>query len=1004
MKILKIRFENINSLKGLHEIDFTQKPLASSGLFAITGPTGSGKSTILDVITLALFNRIPRISEKISKNIIEKTGLILTRNMNDCFAEIRYESKSGIFISKWSIQKARTGNLKDYVMTLAREDDTLFPISKTEVPEKNEELIGLNFDQFVKAIVLAQGDFAAFLKAKGGEREKLLEQVTGSWIYREIGRAAYNKNKELGQELAKLAERENQLKSGILDEAVYKQLLESLDKCNKDISGLNEKTKKLTEEKKLKKEIAEFIQAISRHEQTESEILDGQKKFLELNGERLARHKTLIPFQKRLWEWQRLGKEVSEAGSSLENIKQEIKKCADEKTLIAGEVKKLTGSDEELTKALADFEDRVTEIERKKAEKDTLIKGRTENMKDAAEDIALDVDFSDIESAGQVIDAGILENSRLIGTLTERVGTERTERPDEELSHLKSLAAEAQNYKTAKAVLDEKAATLSEERDTARIIKQEIEALPEQIKNAREESDRVRLVFENLEKDAKIRDLTASLEDHRKKLVEGEPCPLCGSADHPYVAGVPYFADDLDDKIRKAKTENERCGRVLTTLENSLASKTKTLGEKVLRISGLTEDYKKLKEASKSILEKFPDEFRLQEPMEMIRKITSASEDMESLITANSKDKKLNDLRIKVGELAVLIKESGELAARRKEIFDGDDVHRVTSGYTRRYSSNISLAEKLEKDEKALSEKLDADKDELNACETALSNEITGYGSLREALDDIIDGKEYQALDEDDKRFSENLKTIRALLDESRRTLGEKKREDTSRDQSEIDPELEGIKAALMEKNLARDGYVTAKNVHDTAVTELEKMVTVIEEQRKRNEKWMLLDKYIGDADGKRFSVFAQQLTLFQLIKLANGRMDILSDRYRLDMPQEGEDDSLAVMDRHMGDMRRSVKSLSGGESFLVSLSLALALSDLASRQVEIKSLFIDEGFGSLDKLTLDQTIDTLERLQNETSKTIGVISHIEAMQERITTQIKLTRNGQGYSTIELTA
>jgi exonuclease SbcC len=85
-----------------------------------------------------------------------------------------------------------------------------------------------------------------------------------------------------------------------------------------------------------------------------------------------------------------------------------------------------------------------------------------------------------------------------------------------------------------------------------------------------------------------------------------------------------------------------------------------------------------------------------------------------------------------------------------------------------------------------------------------------------------------------------------------------------------------------------------------------------------------------------------------------------------------------------------------------VSLSLALALSDLASRQIDIKSLFIDEGFGSLDRLTLDMTIDTLEKLQFETSKTIGVISHIDAMKERIATQIRLNRNGQGYSSMEI--
>jgi DNA repair protein SbcC/Rad50 len=103
---------------------------------------------------------------------------------------------------------------------------------------------------------------------------------------------------------------------------------------------------------------------------------------------------------------------------------------------------------------------------------------------------------------------------------------------------------------------------------------------------------------------------------------------------------------------------------------------------------------------------------------------------------------------------------------------------------------------------------------------------------------------------------------------------------------------------------------------------------------------------------------------------------------------------SLVVIDTNMGDMRRSVKSLSGGETFLVSLSLALALSDLTSKTVEIGSLFIDEGFGSLDKLTLDHTMDTLEKLQYETGKAIGVISHVDAMQERITTQIKVEKGG----------
>jgi exonuclease SbcC len=1002
MKILRIRFENINSLKGLHEIDFTEKPLASAGLLAITGPTGSGKSTILDVITLALFNRIPRITGALSKSVIEQTGLIITRNMNDCFAEIRYESKAGVFTSRWSIKKAKTGNLKDYEMELAGADGSLFPLKKSEVPDKNEELIGLSFDQFVKAIVLAQGDFAAFLKAKKGDREKLLEQVTGSWIYRKIGKAAYDRSKELGQELSALLESENRLKEKMLDEEGYEKLSADLEHCNSEISGIQRKITMLAEEKKLKKEIADLVKKIEEQTNSESETMEGQRRFLELNGERLGKHRKLIPYQKRLWEWQRLGKEVNEGGAALENIRQDIKKCLDGNAAIAAEVRELTGSDGDVIGALSGFDDRVTALEREKAEKDTIISGRIENMKELAAELAVTVDFSDIETDIEVIEAEIEENSDVVRTLITRVGTDRASNPDEELLKLKAFAEEARNYKTEKAVLDEKVSSLSEESEAMKKLQQETAALPGLLTEARLERDKALHSLEILEKDARIRDLTASLEDHRKKLRYGDPCPLCGSVEHPYVTQEPEFQDDLDERIIIAKKERERCSGEVTKLENSLAVNEKSLKEKEQKIAGLTKEYEKLRDTCNSIVQKIPEEFRLSDPQEMIAKITSVADDLESLVGANTKERKLRDLRKKYGELSSLVKVAGDLAAKRNEIFKGDDVHRVTSEYSSRYASNLSLSEKLSNDEKVLKEKLDADRCTLNGSEAALRTDIEGYESITDALADIIDGEDYQALDEADKKFSEDLRAIGALLDESRRILTEHKKNDTVRTMEEIEAEIVLYQTAVSERNQERDGFVTAKTLHDSAVLELEKISSVITDQKKKNQKWVLLDSYIGDAEGKRFSVFAQQLTLFQLIKLANRRMDLLSDRYRLDMPGKDEDDSLAVIDRHMGDLRRSVKSLSGGETFLVSLSLALALSDLASRQVEIKSLFIDEGFGSLDKVTLDQTIDTLERLQNETSKTIGVISHIEAMQERITTQIRLTRNGQGYSSVEI--
>ena len=108
------------------------------------------------------------------------------------------------------------------------------------------------------------------------------------------------------------------------------------------------------------------------------------------------------------------------------------------------------------------------------------------------------------------------------------------------------------------------------------------------------------------------------------------------------------------------------------------------------------------------------------------------------------------------------------------------------------------------------------------------------------------------------------------------------------------------------------------------------------------------------------------------------------------------------VIDQDMGNQRRAISTLSGGETFMASLALALALSDLAAKNVQIESMFIDEGFGTLDAESLDQTLDTLERLQIESSKIIGIISHVDSVKERIATQIQLVQDGKGYSKMEI--
>ena len=177
-------------------------------------------------------------------------------------------------------------------------------------------------------------------------------------------------------------------------------------------------------------------------------------------------------------------------------------------------------------------------------------------------------------------------------------------------------------------------------------------------------------------------------------------------------------------------------------------------------------------------------------------------------------------------------------------------------------------------------------------------------------------------------------------------------------------------------------------------------LVKEIEDFRGEYDDLQYLYDLIGHSKGEKFRKFAQGLTLDNLIHLANRRLRQLHGRYQLTR-EESDGLNINVLDTWQADSKRDTKTLSGGESFLVSLALALGLSDLVSHKTRIESLFLDEGFGTLDAETLDLALDTLDNL-NATGKTIGVISHIDAMKERISLQIKVTKkNGLGVSELE---
>lgn len=177
-------------------------------------------------------------------------------------------------------------------------------------------------------------------------------------------------------------------------------------------------------------------------------------------------------------------------------------------------------------------------------------------------------------------------------------------------------------------------------------------------------------------------------------------------------------------------------------------------------------------------------------------------------------------------------------------------------------------------------------------------------------------------------------------------------------------------------------------------------LLSKIEQQRALYDQWQQLNSLIGSADGSKYRKFVQGLTLDYLVNLANQQLAILHNRYQLSRCEQGELD-IRVIDTWQADTQRDTRTLSGGESFLVSLALALALSELVSQKTRIDSLFLDEGFGTLDSETLEMALNALDNLNAE-GKTIGIISHVEALKERIPVQIKVRKSaGMGYSTLD---
>ena len=1213
MKILSVKFLNLNSLKGEHEIRFNSAPFTESGLFAITGATGAGKTTILDAITVALYGQVHRHNNNVEE--------VMSRHTAECYSEVEFEVKGKCYRAKWSLRRSRgkvDGAIQGEKMELSLLETGEFigGHTATLVKQAIKDLCGLDYNQFLRSVILCQGDFTRFLKSNDNERSELLEKITDTGIYSEISRFVYDR-----QKLEK----------------------EKSDLLNAQLNGvdiLSEEERRVYEtqlaeihgtERSLKQEQASVLSQLNwilnleklqnRANETRLELDAQLQNLMEFQpeAEKLNQHQEALQFKPQLKEIQTYEEQLEIIDVRSTEVKQQVPELDESLKLSESELQRSTiqlAEAEELVKSSVPLMEEVILLDQNIGNKISVWNKYQLEYKDTdgvylkliSDRISRQEQFASIEEQLSNLSQWLSENIQDKDIDKQLLVFQQLSRAlDEHTSGLQiSLAEKDQNEKQLKASLAEfesnsneiakrkkdlegkKVALLSLQTQHQDLLKgktleqleAEADALPalisfcEQqyrlaesyqkyriqqdasvstIKNATESIQSTgkeldALLIEKQAADLALTDLRQMVElqqrmqkydADRSQLEENKPCPLCGSAQHPF---VKEYNNSLSETEKRWNQQQE----YVENIANRFNVLTIAQNKDQLLLEGAQQEYEKLRaeilacatefEALNKQLPKALEIEKTDIITALIRSKKQLLEQLQAVVTevrlyrqriSNGEQvisQDLQQLTILEGTLNTLTEKSkglSELMVKAEKVV-GDtqlkitEIHAQIKELLKLYSLNFEvfqiaeagsfLAKRLEDYNNAVSkhQQLQLQLTQINAELSSLNITIAEKAEILQsrkaellaAETEINSLKEKRQLLFEDKDpiterslLNENLNTLRkqkdALLIKQQKAQEEFKLAVAKSAQLEIDLQhfkslrddlrdkllgtlatksissLDILKARFLNEELAQvletrhkdlQAKITAsekllEDIHSQITVEtarnlgtepleelrekmsrLEKEISVqnqeigrireiiqkddslkarfaeiaaqLDLQKKQYNRWLKLNELIGSADGKKFRRFAQGLTLARLVDLANRHLLKLSDRYRI-LKSSSNDLELLIVDAYQADVVRPMATLSGGESFLVSLALALGLSDLASRKVQINSLFIDEGFGTLDPDTLDVAISALENLHAK-GKTIGVISHVEALKERIGTQIQVSKLAGGYSRIML--
>lgn len=1150
MKILRIQLSNLNSLRGDHDIDLEGEPLGSAGIFAITGPTGSGKSTILDAITLALYGRAARYGSS------PNPEHMMSRHTGRCHAVVTFEVPSGRYRAEWHLRRARgksEGSIQPAKRYLYDAAGTVLAEQITKCDEKIEQLCGLDYDRFMRSVLLAQGEFARFLKARANERAELLESLTGTTIYSQLGTLAH----------AELARRRQELEQRRQQQGMIQLLTESERQERQEQIG--QVSRQLTDEQKTLARMNFIINnsdELQAQRRNEAEAVAEQQAIADLRRQsaadlaRLDQHQLAVPFLPLLDRLNEATEGLRQKNAARDDADRSFVRARESQIQTVQAVMQMAESLLSQQRQLS--EDRQGALRKLQRSRHQAARWLEEH----AGDKQLIGEFSRIvealgelrnirrELAGLFTDSADVhrqlseENSRLQQTRdmlsesrkTFEARSERHARAEQELAalldgnELRTLQTRLEScrerHREIRVLqsLDEQWLQAEERRNVSRqrqdeiaaAVQQEQAALNTAIQFESKERERVTAWRDHLLTAQKI----ASLEEHRQQLADGNPCPLCGAVEHPYIcdtARLPQLTE-IQSQLSAAELSLQAAAATVVQLRRTAATAEADLAAEQRRHAELAREV----ETFRNRLATAAAQWKLSgtSAADLADALRSSEREIQSL---NQRLEKTESARLAVAQAKDAMLNAGHAVTK------AENLHQISLGEIQRRRDRIEileerihktelLQEKTERKVIALLEPHQAELPEdgqeevrrneldkrcreyddrlqkftriensIRDATQAADESLDNVRETQEALDRIAVRREVlqvlnpavsvvlserrspwislqaaeEHLNEQEAELAaarERLVERTAAAEEARLTL-DRLTEDLAEQLQESDfsgaeqlreARLEDVDVASLqsmktrmddqEKKLAGqllniresierltgqetaegfalEGLRTEKRRLEKSVEELIGRIATLTDDLRRDDEnrlklqeqeaslqkdtdairiWEILGGLIGSADGSRFRRFAQGISLDVLVRHANRHLARLSERYQLQRV-EGLELDLEIVDLYQAGVARPMSSLSGGESFLASLALALGLSDLAGRNVQINSLFIDEGFGTLDPDTLDVALSALDVLRLS-QKTVGVISHVALLKERISTQIVVTRQPGGIS------